>query len=160
MNKNKYLDAIFRDITTFGGFVFYCLIMLLALIFQEFTLFFKLLFGIIFTTIVIVLIRTFYFKNRPNKQEYGNFIDKIDASSFPSWHTAKIVFLALIFNYFFSHNNIFNNNDTQNYLTLLFFITALLVAYSRIYLKKHDWKDVVGGIVLGMLTFLLSNLMW
>src|SRR3989344_6019215 len=158
MNKNKYLDTIFRDITTFGGFVFYCLFMLLTLMFQEFTLFFKLLFGIIFTTIIIVLIRTFYFKNRPNKQEYDNFIDKIDASSFPSWHTAKIVFLALIFNYFFDHNNIFNNN-TKNYLTLLFFITTLLVAYSRIYLKKHDWKDVVGGIILGMITFLLSNWM-
>ena len=158
MNKNKYLDTIFRDITTFGGFVFYCITMLLALIFQEFTLLFQLLFGLFFTFIVIVLIRTFYFKNRPNKQEYDNFIDKIDASSFPSWHASRIVFLALIFNYFFNHNTIFNNNDTKNYLTLLFFITALLVAYSRIYLKKHDWKDILGGIVLGMVTFLLSNL--
>src|SRR3989344_7554998 len=114
MNKNKYLDTIFRDITTFGGFVFYCITMLLALIFQEFTLLFQLLFGLFFTFIVIVLIRTFYFKNRTNKQEYDNFIDKIDASSFPSWHASRIVFLALIFNYFFNHNTIFNNNDTKN----------------------------------------------
>ncbi len=152
MNKNKYLESGFRDITTFGSFVFYCLIMLFTLIFQEFTLLFKLLFGIIFTTLVIVLIRTFYFKNRPNQQEYDNFIDKIDASSFPSWHTAKIVFLVLIFSNFFQNN--------YPYFTLFLFLAALLVAYSRIYLKKHDWKDVVGGTVLGMLTFLLSNLIW
>lgn len=152
MNKNKYLETFFRDITTFGGFAFYCLIMLLTLIFQEFTLLFKLLFGIIFTTLVIVLIRTFYFKNRPNQQEYDNFIDKIDASSFPSWHTAKIVFLVLVFSNFFQNN--------YPYFTLFLFLAALLVAYSRIYLKKHDWKDVLGGIILGMLTFLLSNLIW
>ena len=154
MNKNKFVNDTFRDLTTLGGFTFYCLILLDALIFQELTLLFHLLFGLIFTFIVIVIIRTFYFKSRPNKENYHNFIGRIDASSFPSWHAARIVFLAFIFSYFFKSNAIDNFN---NYLTLLFIIIALLVSYSRVYLKKHDWWDIIGGVILGIITFWLSN---
>ncbi|MAG02464.1 hypothetical protein CMI42_03945, partial [Candidatus Pacearchaeota archaeon] len=86
--------------------------------------------------------------NRPEKQKYGNFVERIQASSFPSWHTARIVYLAIIISYLFSNN----------YLTILLIIIAGLVAYSRIYLKRHDYWDVLGGIVLGIIAFWLSGL--
>ena len=97
----------------------------------------------------MIVIRSIYTKNRPDKQEYKNYLEKIDALSFPSWHTARIVYLALIFSY------LFNNN----LLTLLFTLVAILVAYSRVYLKRHDYWDVLGGIVLGVVAFWLSGFM-
>ena len=148
MEYKKHLDRIFRDLTTFGGIVFFALILAITLLVKNYQLFNKLIFGLILTFLVTILIRSFYHKNRPKKQTYTNFIEKMDAFSFPSWHTARIVFLALIFIYFF-------NNNT---LTTFFIITAFLVAYSRIYLKKHDYWDVLGGIVLGIIAFWLSNL--
>ncbi len=144
--SKKILDLIFQELTILGGFVFFSLILLVTLILQQYLLFAKLVFGVVFTFLIVVLIRTFYHKNRPKKVEYKNFIEKIDASSFPSWHTTKVVYLALIFIQLF--NNI--------YLTIFLIIIAGLVAYSRIYLKRHDYWDVLGGIVLGIIAFWLS----
>ena len=146
----KYTDLVFKDLTTFGGFVFFALVSLVALAFQEFILFYKLIFGFFLTLLTVILFRMIYHKNRPQKQEYKNFVEKMDALAFPSWHASRIVFLALIFTY------LFNNN----YLTTLFIITTLLVVYSRVYLKKHDWVDVLGGIVLGILAFWLSGMIF
>ena len=146
--SKKILDLIFRESTVFGGSVFYGLVLLVTLVLQEHLLFLKLLFGLIFTFLITILIRVFYFKNRPEKQKYGNFVERIQASSFPSWHTARIVYLAIIISYLFSNN----------YLTILLIIIAGLVAYSRIYLKRHDYWDVLGGIVLGIIAFWLSGL--
>ena len=146
--SKKILDLIFRESTVFGGSVFYGLVLLVTLVLQEHLLFLKPLFGLIFTFLITILIRVFYFKNRPEKQKYGNFVERIQASSFPSWHTARIVYLAIIISYLFSNN----------YLTILLIIIAGLVAYSRIYLKRHDYWDVLGGIVLGIIAFWLSGL--
>ena len=141
------LKTQFRDLTTFGGIIFFAIILFITLIFQKYQLFVKLLFGLLFTFIITILIRSFYTKDRPNKQTYKNFIEKMDALSFPSWHTARITFLAIIFS--FQYNYL--------YLTTFFTVIALLVSYSRIYLKRHDWWDVLGGIVLGILAFWLSR---
>jgi undecaprenyl-diphosphatase len=143
----KYLHQFFRDITSLGSFIFYCLLLLLVLAFQEFNLFFKLLFGLIFIMVISVLIRMIYFKHRPKKQDHSNFIEKIDASSFPSIHTARIVFLSLIFIFFFRNN----------FVTAFFVVLALIVAYSRVYLKKHDWFDLLGGIILALVTYWLTS---
>ena len=134
-----------RDITTFGGIVFFGFVILLAIGFGEMRLLLSLFFGLIFSLAITVVIRLFYFKNRPSKQTYHNLIEKIDASSFPSWHSARAVFLCLLFvNYF--------NNDLLSVILVLF---SAAVLYSRIYLRKHDWIDVMGGIVLGVGTYLI-----
>ncbi len=143
----KFTHQFFRDLTSLGSFVSFFILVLFVLAFQEQVLALKLFLGMIITLIGTVLIRMFYFKNRPHKQEHTNFIEKIDASSFPSLHTARIVFLALIMTSYFK----------QGYLTVFFVLLAGLVAYSRIYLKKHNWLDLSGGVVLGMLTYWLVN---
>ena len=145
----KYQPHLFRDLTSLGSFVFFILVSLLTLAYQEYLLFWKMIFGGIFTLMITVITRIIYFKNRPKKQEHNNFIERIDASSFPSLHTGRTVFLALLWiNYF---------NST--YLTIFFTIFAMMVAYSRIYLHKHDWYDLFGGLVLGVVTYLLANLL-
>src|SRR3989338_6517453 len=102
MNK-KYLDILFRDLTTFGGAIFFGLIVLLALAFHQETLAIDLIFGFIISLIILIPIRLLYFRNRPQKQTYSNIFERIDASSFPSWHTARIVFIAITATFYFQN---------------------------------------------------------
>ena len=134
-----------RDITSLGGFFFFILLILVTLILEKTNLFRDLILGFVITITVVILIRLFYFKNRPKRMDYKNWIEKLEASSFPSLHSARAIFLTLILIRFFNNN----------YLTIILILTAILVIYSRIYLKKHDWIDVVGGIILGIVTYLI-----
>ena len=145
MVKVNPLHEFFRDLTTFGGFTFYALMLIITLIWSR-PLFWSLFRGLLLVSTVVVLIRLFYFKERPKSQEYHNLIQKIDASSFPSLHTARIVFLA------FMAYSIFHNQ----YVTMVAVLLAALVSYSRIYLQKHDWLDLVGGVVLGGIAWVVG----
>ena len=110
---------------------------------------FILIFGLSLIYLITLAIRTFYYKPRPSTIKYNNFLEKIDASSFPSVHSARVTFIFLFFVFYI----------TKNLLTILILIfLTLFTYYSRIYLKKHDYIDVFGGIVLGILTFLLTQL--
>lgn len=142
----KHLDEFFRDVTAIGGLA---ASLLLILLFISSPLLMPLIAGSVLTAAIIIIIRIFYFKNRPKKEAYHHLLERIDASSFPSLHTARIVFLALLFSSYFANQ----------YLTILCSITAALVSYSRIYLKKHDWVDLAGGVVVGVLTyFIVANI--
>ncbi len=137
------LKTIMRDLTALGGTPFY-LLLTLTILFIDQRIFIDLIFGFIVTLVIVVGIRTFYFKSRPNKQKYNNFIEKIDASSFPSWHSARIIFLVFALTSFL-------------HLRIIFGLIAVGVMYSRIYLKKHDSVDILGGVILGLVTFWLST---
>ena len=144
MNKaiQKQIHEFFRDVTAMGGFAASLLIILL---FLTSPLLVPLIIGSVLTAAFVILIRLFYFKSRPKKEDYSNFLEKIDASAFPSLHAARIVFMAILFSGHFANL----------YLTILFTFTAALVSYSRIYLQKHDWVDVAGGVVVGVATYFL-----
>ncbi len=141
MEFNKYISIIFQDISTFGGLVFYLFLCLLFFLLSEITLTIKLLSGLIILYIIVNIARAVYFKERPQKQNYNNIIEKIDASSFPSMHASRASFL-----FFILYNHI-----RDIYLITLFFIIFILVCYSRIYLKKHYLIDVLGGIIIGVI---------
>ena len=138
--------VFFRDITVFGSLVFSAFLLVFLLIFQEYQTSWRLLFGTIVTFVLVILIRTFYFKNRPRKQEHGNYVERIDASSFPSLHAARTTFLVLLFVYFFQNT----------FMTTFLIILGLLVIYSRIFLKKHDWNDLFWGAILGAVVYWLA----
>ncbi|MBS3124424.1 phosphatase PAP2 family protein [Candidatus Woesearchaeota archaeon] len=146
LTEMKFIYEFLRDLTALGGTILFLLILPLALVVKEYQLFWQLLFGYCSTMIVVVLIRTFYYKDRPNKEAHHNYLEKLDASSFPSWHTARALFLALIF------------SEKFNYFPLTVFLITItvIVAYSRLYLKKHDIIDVMGGMVLGGVAFWLA----
>jgi len=144
--KERYLPHFWRDFTALGGALFYLLIMLLALVLRSMDLFWTLLFGFVFTTIIVCLVRTFYYRDRPVKVPYRNFMERIDASSFPSLHTGRGVFLMLVLASFFH----------SLWGAVFLMVLAGFIAYSRLYLQKHDLVDVFFGIVLGALTFMIS----
>lgn len=144
MNKifQKQLHEFFRDVTAMGGLA---ASLLITLLFISSPLLTPLIVGSILTAGITALIRVFYFKPRPKKEDYSNLLEKIDASSFPSLHAARIVFLAILFSAHFANQ----------YLTILCTVVAALVSYSRIYLQKHDWIDITGGIIVGVATYYL-----
>ena len=135
----KIGHKIMADSTTLGGAVIYGLVTLMVLATGEMILFWKLVVGFMLTGGIVVLTRCIYFKDRPIPREHHTFVEKISASSFPSWHTARAVFLTITF------IGMFQNRI----LALVLALIALLVAYSRVYLQRHDWWDVLGGMVLG-----------
>ena len=96
---------------------------------------------------VTVIIRLVYFKNRPDKFAYNNIIEKIDAASFPSLHAARTGFLTVFFVYYF--NNMI--------ISVILAVLALGVLYSRVYLRKHDIRDVLAGAVLGVFVHFAVN---
>ena len=145
MNKTVYntLDIAFRDITTFGGAIFYGGVVLFSFILGQQMLARQLLLGFVFTLCITIIIRLLYFRNRPQKQEFHNLLERIDAASFPSLHTSRVVFLT----------GMGISSFQNSFITLFLIVFAALVIYSRIYLQKHDWIDVIGGIVVGMGTY-------
>lgn len=145
---DRYLDLLFRDITALGSFVFHLFLLLFIVAFGKNDLLGQLLFSLFFTLIVTVVVRIFYFKDRPKKQEFENFLERLDASSFPSLHTARTVAMVLIL----------LNYMQNNAVTIFLLCFSALVIYSRVYLQKHDWEDVAGGIILGVATFFLALL--
>ncbi|MBS3175593.1 phosphatase PAP2 family protein [Candidatus Woesearchaeota archaeon] len=142
----KYKNDFFRDLTSFGGTYFFIFAIILFLLLNEIRIFKILLIGLFLTYIISFVIRIFYFKNRPNKEKYTNFIMKIDASSFPSVHSMRAIFMAIIISKFFA-----------NPIMIIFLLLwALIVSYSRVYIKKHYWIDIIVGLIIGiLLAFLL-----
>ena len=41
---------------------------------------------------------------------------------------------------------------------MLMFLLVISIAYSRIYLKKHDIRDVVAGLIIGIIIYFGINL--
>ena len=145
MNIPNPFQEFFRDLTALGGLTLYVVILALTLVFHYYTVLVQLGLGLLMMIVVTMLIRVFYFKNRPRKQDYRNILERLDASSFPSLHTARVVFLA------FMAYSVFHNQ----YVTMVAVLLAALVSYSRIYLQKHDWWDLLGGVVLGGVTWVV-----
>ena len=87
-------------------------------------------------------IKIFFFKERPNPMKYNNLYEKILAGSFPSLHSMR-TFTLFLFSFFF----------TNFYVAFGFFLFWCLIAYSRVYLKKHFWIDSFWGVILSSFVF-------
>lgn len=140
-------DIVFQDITSLGSLVFFLFISVFFFAWGEYLLFSKLIIILVLSYIIVVLIRTFYHKDRPKKQKHSSYIERIDSSSFPSLHTTRVA--ALFFLVWWQLDKVL--------IGVLFLLVFVSVAVSRIVLKKHDFIDVLAGAVLGFLLALLAN---
>jgi membrane-associated phospholipid phosphatase len=139
------IKEISKQITHLGCIVVYGVIIATTLLLEQYTLFWKLCISLIVIMFIGMGIKALYFKERPKKQEYFSRLEKIDASSFPSIHSARISALALILSMYFN----------KTLFTIFLTIVAICVMYSRIYLKKHRFVDIIGGAILGVLVGLV-----
>ena len=140
----KWYDEIIRDITTLGGVMFAILIIPVILITKPVLLVPYITAHLLFH-VTSYAIKHFFYKDRPKKQMHYSIFSRIDASSFPSIHAGKAVMnlgtLAKIY------------PTTEIYLLITLLIIGVM--YSRIELKKHDWKDVMSGALLALIIFVI-----
>jgi len=144
-NLKNIIDIFFQQITELGSLTIIC-VMIIFMFFLETSLALKLLVGIAAATIISMIIKMLFFRARPRKQSINTLIDRIDASSFPSVHSARITILVFLLTTYFA----------SLWLTIFLVIIGLIVAYSRIYMKRHYYSDVIGGIILGILIGILT----
>ncbi len=137
---------IIEDLKGLGGFALYVIIILSAIIFNEYLLAYRLLVGLILTFVVIILFRAFYFKARPVPENFKGFIGKIDASSFPSMHSMRA---AVMYTIIAAHFMNF-------WLALIGIVAIMSVGFARIIRKRHFFTDVLAGIILGLLVAWIS----
>jgi len=141
------LDLFFKQLTELGSFTFFLVTIGLLILLKYYSFALRLSISLGLIMIVAVLIKSIYFKKRPKKHKITNVIERIDASSFPSIHSMRTFALS------FWMIQFFNNSFITIYLTIL----GIFVIYSRIYLKKHYWSDIIGGIFF---SFVINIVIW
>jgi len=142
--KYKFEDWS-RDFTSLANPLILVFVPFAVMGFQS--LFYKLLILLLINEVLGSLIKIIFPKKRPNGQTYSNLIEKIDAGSFPSLHSSRIT---LVYLSLFSFTDIIG-------LKLAFLAVIPIVMLSRVQLKKHFWTDIIGGFVIGLLIWILSQ---
>lgn len=143
----KYIESLVHEFSFFGSLPFFAFAGLAFLAMNRLQNFYEIAAAGILLYASVSIIRSIYFKDRPKKVGYGNFMEKIDASAFPSLHSARAAFLAAYVYLKFSNTAIF----------ALAALAAVLVFYSRMKMQKHYLSDVAGGVILGVLVALLVH---
>ena len=137
----KQVNEFLRDISTLGSLPFvFVMAILFLLIDPKVSL--ALFVGLVLIEIFCNTIKLVFYKKRPNKQKFTNFLEKMDSGSFPSIHSARVVLIAFCIFYLFSSKIVF----------ALLALGVILVGLSRVFLKKHYTIDVIAGYIIGFLT--------
>lgn len=78
--------------------------------------------------------------------------------SYPSGHAARSVFLGITLYFFIaSHTALFKKSHSKMWISAGIVAYILLIAVSRIYLGHHWTSDVLGGLMIGAGTGLLTQ---
>lgn len=141
-------DEFFALWTNMGdGLV--CVIVTLGLLFYSYRKGFLLGTSYILTSIIAQVMKhivatprpVIYFKTQVSKIYLVKGVTMLETMSFPSGHTTSAFTAAVVLTYI----------TPRKAWGLLFFILAVLVGYSRMYLSEHFFEDVVGGSAIGVL---------
>lgn len=139
MNLVKfYTNSFLQDMTAFGTLYHFAVLLTVLISFGQYDLVYRLVAGQIALYAVSIPAKLLFFRDRPARMKHSNFIEKIEASSFPSVHTTRIFLVSYVLISYFS------------VLTVLLSLISVSVAYSRIYLKRHYYTDVLAGALLGI----------
>ena len=142
---HKIIDTALRDFTAIGSSVISLVFVVLAYTSGMISMANHMFIGIIIVIAVSSLLKMFFFTERPRKEHYTNLLEKIDAGSFPSVHVARVTVLAMMWWF----------TTPSTFVTVVGVILVLSIAATRIILRKHRVRDVIGGAILG---FIVSSL--
>jgi membrane-associated phospholipid phosphatase len=152
-HNNKALDQLFKYWTYFGDGMLYAILGLIFLPIRYAWLLLTLAVIVIQTIIVQVPKRLLFSENpRPKMFFEGqelHFVDGVNIHSFnsmPSGHTATAFAIATLLMLLWPNR----------VLSWVFAITAILVAWSRVYLMQHFLYDTLVGAALGLISTLLA----
>lgn len=145
MKYNRFFrreyDEHVRDFSAFGSFLILIIIFSLFLKGKQFL---AAIAGLLITSGIGNIIKLLFHKKRPKHIHYSNTLERIQSGSFPSIHSANIMYAGLVI----------IRNYNSFIVDAIFTLVILLVGYSRCHLKKHFLKDVIGGYIIGILVFL------
>ena len=147
--QTNFLDVFFQGITYMGDGVFIVLISV-VLLFINVRIALLQIISYASSGLISLLLkysffaesnRPYYFlKDDPTFHKIANFTYHI-SNSFPSGHTTSIFALMTIFALVYQQSKL---------VSIVFFLGAILVAFSRIYLSQHFLIDVVAGSFIGV----------
>lgn len=140
------LKDLVQDVKAFGGTPLFVLLALLAFFLQEVVLSAQLVIGYLVSFAVTAIIRAAYFKERPHRRKHRTWVERIDASSFPSLHAMRAAVLAVVLGAFFA----------STVVSVLLALVAVGVGVVRVMQKRHYASDVVAGLVLGVVVGVVS----
>ncbi len=147
VEKEIWINLV-RDFTSFGSVIFHIVALAFILV-LDFSIFIKYAVTVSLTIILILLLKSIVFMNRPRKKnKYKTYIGKIEKNSLLSGHTASSFAFAI---------SIGLNTSTAILIFLLAFAT--LVGISRVILKRHYVKNIVNGGLVGIIVGLIINLL-
>ncbi len=165
--SNSVLDVFFKIVSHAFSWVGAIVIFVAILIFinKKFALVYGV--GFLFTICINFVIKTII--NRPRPFEVNSdIINKLTTigKSFPSGHMVSVTFivmslLALIHILKQKHNNGLFSKKWFNVLYYVFCcFCIILVAISRMYLGQHYVTDIIGGIVVSVLGFTITSIVY
>jgi membrane-associated phospholipid phosphatase len=93
-----------------------------------------------FNEVFLSFIKLIFFKNRPRAEKYTTVLSKIAASSFPSIHASR---LAVLLGYSI-------NTGIRADILIMLAVAVIIVGWTRVVIRKHDWIDVTVGWVFGL----------
>jgi len=132
---------IWHQISAFGGIALSGFAIVFSFLMGYRLLSYQLVVEILLAFAIVVLIRSIYFRQRPDKTTYKSWLGKMDASSFPSMHAIRVFGLATIISI----------NFPKPAIIALSLLIASAVAVSRVIMKRHHISDVLVGSILGVL---------
>lgn len=132
--------SIIRDASALGGLPAYALVIVLM---PEYAI--RLVIAFVIMMAIAVPLRMLTKRERPNKRKGYGLLNRIEASSFPSVHAARVSIIAAMI-------------TTSAWMLIPAAAIITMVSISRIVLREHDWIDVAAGIVLGIGSWALATL--
>ena len=138
--SRKILALLLDDFSAFGSVPFYLLVTLTTFFLGNFTLFSRLAYGFLIGFITILIIKNIHYKDRPQKEEFTIFMEKIVASSFPSSHSMSVTMLAVFLSLAYP----------LSWVVIMSVSAAILVYSQRYITKKHFMTDIIGGILISV----------
>jgi len=156
----KWLDVFFANYTLAGDGCVSIAAVVLLIFFHKQKAAVTLLLGYAGSGLAAQLIKHCFNYPRPklyfeqSKVVYHHFVEGVVANhsgSFPSGHTASAFAMATVFALL----------SCDKRISIIAFVFAALVGYSRIYLAEHFLQDVVAGAFIGVFWGMLSYyLIW
>jgi membrane-associated phospholipid phosphatase len=156
MVSQKKRGLFFRTISQLGSMPVYLLSILLLFFFDSSWLFLQLLLMTLITTLIVLVLKLLLNTHRPNHIErtskkkpsqrgvyarVHHIVYLAQHRSFPSAHASRAAGLLMIIILYLQ----------QAHLIVLASVFCLLVMYSRVALRDHRLKDVIVGMIIGLL---------
>jgi len=138
--SRKIWRIILDEVGFFGSLPFFIFVTLASLAVGKAELFERLGYSFLISFIVILVIKGTHYKDRPQKEEFNIFMEKIIAASFPSSHSLNMTILALLLSMEFPYPGVMIG------MALL----AVMVYAQRYLTRKHFIADIIGGILIGI----------